>query len=262
MVVMKVSLFKKDNRMYLQLPEDFVHDGELELFALKPGFYLLSTSLGPKAVPSSDSKPPVQEDSLLPQEIALLKKLLSVRFEKRTPVHFKTSLSNEEQNHIAQLLAKKRISIFKSQKYPDGVYNIADSVYSLMQKKALDELPPRAFADPHVPSSNILDTISTKGYAVIEPKDAYAVSEQIRKNPNDKKSITGIKSFDGKFYVVNGNFFMNVSSKIISILDKPMTIDQISQLVGAEPLGVRAVLTILAERGDVMEKRKDVFSRA
>ena len=46
---MQLSLFKKDDKFYLQIPDELANSlsvsGELELFPLKDGFYLLTSGM-------------------------------------------------------------------------------------------------------------------------------------------------------------------------------------------------------------------------
>ena len=259
---MKIQLFKKDNRLYLQMPEDVQLNGDIELFELKEGYYLIAT-LPSLNEPAKPPVPQIATNELTNHEQDLLKKLLSVRFEKRTPMHFDSALGEEEKRALSGLLARKALTIFKSQKYPEGVYNINDQYYALARKNMpLEKLPHQAFVEPQSGATGItLDALNAKGYAIIlDNQQAYAVSEELRKQ-NRKSSVTGIKGFDGKFYLVSAPYFQTMSQKILDALIEPMTLEKLTTALGAELQGIKAVSSILAERGDIIEKRKDVYCR-
>lgn len=43
---MRIRVLKRQNSSYLELPKEIASEDELELFTLKPGYYLLSVPIG------------------------------------------------------------------------------------------------------------------------------------------------------------------------------------------------------------------------
>jgi len=248
-----MKIIKKDGKSYIQLPDEFSGLEDAELFRLKDGYYLLSVPLGKK------------EQFQIPTEAEkqVLKRLLSIKFQNRTPENVNKVLTVPEKNVLKELEEKKFINVFKGRKYPDGVYNINDKIYSTLYgkktvKQTVKEIakPPAAAADMAGTPAELLDK---KGYAVGTSKD---LKDIIEKNKSAIKSgkIKGLKGFDGRFYIARMDYVSKMSPFILKQLETERSIDEIAGNLKVEPDAVRAVLHLLAEAGDVIEKRKGVYA--
>ncbi len=252
-----MKIIKKDGKSYIQLPDEFSKVDDAELFRLKEGYYLLSFELGkPRA-----EKPRAREGFIVPSEAEknVLKRLLSIKFQNRTPAYVHKTLSVEEKNVLKELERKNFINVFRGKKYPDGVYNISDMVYAaLYGQKTAKEARPATPAKREV-GENPADTLEQKGYAVGSSKD---LKDIIDKNKAEIKSgkIKGLKGFDGRFYIAKMEYVSKMSPAIIKQLDSEKSIDEIAESMGVETDAIRTVLHILAEAGDVIEKRKGVYA--
>ncbi|MDE1850979.1 MAG: hypothetical protein KGH54_04280, partial [Candidatus Micrarchaeota archaeon] len=75
--------------------------------------------------------------------------------------------------------------------------------------------------------------------------------------------VLGTRSFNKKFYIILRTFFDRHGPKILKALkDGGMRVSQIASETGVDEDGIRAILYLLAESGDVSEKRKDFFTLA
>ena len=82
----RVRILRRQNSGYIELPKEMLGYEELELFQLKDGYYLLSVPLGETA--KEQKEPAVaRSGEITPAERQVLKKLLAIRFEKRTYLH-------------------------------------------------------------------------------------------------------------------------------------------------------------------------------
>ncbi len=253
-----MKIIKKDGKSYIQLPDEFPEVGNAEFFRLKDGYYLVTVPLGRMA-----EKPKTHEGFQIPTEAEkrVLKHLLSIKFQSRTPEYVNNVLSPEEKHVLEELERKKFINIFKGKKYPKGVYNINDRIYAtLYGKKTVKQTP----AVPGKPAekeakTNPADLLDQKGYTVGTSKD---LKEIIEKNRTAIKSgkIKGLKGFDGRFYIARTEYILKMSPLIIKQLDKEKSIEEIAGNLNVEPDAVRTVLHILAEAGDVIEKRQGVYA--
>jgi hypothetical protein len=243
-----MKIMKKNGNSYIQLPDEFSQWEDVELFKLKDGYYLLTVPLG---------KPKAQFKIPNEAEKKVLKRLLSIKFQNRTPAYVNNVLSPEEKDVLKQLEEKKFINVFRGRKYPQGVYNINDKIYAtLYGKKTVGGKPAQAAPQK---KENPADTLDKKGYAVGTSQDLKGI---IDKNKTAIKSgrIKGLKGFDGRFYIARMDYISKMSSPIIKQLDKEKSIDEIAENLKVEPDAVRTVLHILAEAGDVIEKRKGVYA--
>ena len=123
-------IIKSKGKAYLLLPSEFVQEEEIELFQLKEGYYLLSVPLHKKEVVKTKIE---EKKELGEEEKRVLQKMLGIRFEGRTPPSIEKQLGEAEKIVLKNLLEKNIVNIFKSKKYPDGVYNIKDSVYGKLK---------------------------------------------------------------------------------------------------------------------------------
>ena len=261
-----MKIIRKDGKAYLEMPDEFYSIESAEFFKLRDGYYLLTVPLGEQKAARVAQKE-VKASIQIPTESEkkVLKHLLSIKFQNRTPLYVEKVLSAEEKKVLKDLEKKNFINVFKGRKYPDGVYNINDKVYStLYGKKTVtgkgvkrETIPSEAVKkDEKLDPASSLDK---KGYAVGTSKD---LKDIIDKNKSAIKSgkIKGLKGFDGRFYIARMDYVFKMSPLIVAQLDKERTIEEIAGNLKIEPDAVRTVLHILAEAGDVIEKRKGVYA--
>jgi hypothetical protein len=245
----RAKVIKKQNRCFIELPESFLSSEEVELFALRDGYYLLSMPLSSvPAQPQSSAAP-------TPAEIAVLHKLQAIKFGDRTPENVSRILSDNEKETLRMLEKKGLVNLFKGNKYKDGVYNIDDNVYPIL--KNTNEQKPRetsAVADP------IHQALAKQGFIVIkDQREARELSERL-KSEMKSGSVVGTKGFDGSFYVVTRDYFSKASKLILGALEKEADVLTIAATCKLDADGVRTVLQHLAESGEIIEKRKGTFA--
>lgn len=222
----KFPIVKKDGKCYLELPKELGEYVEAELFSLKEGYFLL-----PK------------ETTIKESEIAILKKLLDIKFERRVPETIEKEFSEAEKLLLKELEKKQLVNLFKGKKYPEGVYNINADVYSLIKSKEIRG--PSEFE---------------RGYLTISDKEeAVRISKKYSSEMRNGE-IIGIKGFDGKFYVVTKAFFEKSQKLILAALIGNMSMNEIAENSNIEIDGCNAVVRIMAENGDILEKKKGVYA--
>ena len=250
---MRVRVIKRQNNSYLELPQDLSNHEEIELFPLKPGYYLLSLPLG-----QEESKP-INSDQISDAESAVLTKLLSIRFEQRVPAYVNKVLGKDEKPVLTELERKGLVNVFKSTKYKDGVYNISDRAYLLAQKGR--QAPSKPQDTPIQASPNDLShLLKTQGFIVINDKNqARMLSESL--SPEMKNgAVAGVKGFDGKFYVVTRSYLNQSQIAISKALTEDMDAASVAAATKIDPEGCMAVLRIMSEAGEILEKKKGVFA--
>jgi len=265
----RMRIIKKDGKAYLELPEEFYSINSAEFFRLRDGYYLLTVPLGVKteAVSKQEKHEAVKASIQIPTEAEkkVLKRLLSIKFQNRIPSNVDKVLTAEEKKVLKELEEKRFINLFRGRKYPEGVYNINDRIYStLYGKKTVTQKKEPAKAEPVKAAKKDAKTdpassLDKNGYAVGTSRDLRDI---IDKNKTAIKSgkIKGLKGFDGRFYIARMDYVSKMSPLIIAQLDKERSIDEVAENLKIEPDAVRTVLHILAEAGDVIEKRKGVYA--
>ena len=238
----KIRILRRNDRAYIELPGEMADYGELELFQLKEGYYLLSVPLGSRA----ESKRQINDT-----EKAVLRKLLSIRFEKRTPAYVAKVLSESERLVLKELERKGFVNVFRGKKYVHGVYNIRDSIYPLLTRKAQKKQEQRF---------DVFSLLKSQGYVIMNDRNqAYRLSQQLNREMKSG-SVVGVKGFDGKFYIVTDSYLSKAQSSIASVLKEDMDAPSIASAAKLEEEGCMAVLRLMAERGEIIEKKKGVFA--
>jgi len=235
---------------------------EIELFQLREGYYLLTVPLGQTTarspVPAAAAK--TESKILSESERALLKKLLSIKFEKRTPAYVSKALDNDEKAVLRELEQKGFVNVFKGTKYKDGVYNIRDSIYPLLSQKESETKETRGAQAPQPAVQVPFGMLHTQGFMIIADKnEARMLSERLADDMKRGNAL-GVKGFDGKFYIVTRDYFTRSQAAILAILKEDMNADAIATAAKLNPDGCRAVLRIMSENGDILEKRRGIFA--
>lgn len=250
----KVRVFRKQNRYYIELPENFNIEEEMELFELRNGYYLLTRILEKKSESidsrqQSEPKQQAMQIDITEPEKSVLKKLMSVRFQQRTPPYVQKILTPDEMAVLDELKKRKLLTVYVSKKYSDGVYNIADSVYPMLKNTGEEKKEARQDGD----------IFQGRGYLIVNDNaEAKRLSERL-KTEMKTGDVMGIKSFDGHFYVVKKEYYERTSAKILGVLTERMNSETIAKKCELEPEGCKAVLQLLSENGDVIEQKKGMY---
>ena len=258
----KVKKTRDGTELLGSLPSEIANAAALEVFPLRDGIYLLSIK---GAIGYQKTTGPLSEP-----ERALVKKLLAIKFEKRTPSDVDRTLSGQEKATLASLIGKKVVNIFRSGKYENGVYNVSDTVFG----QARDALPAHitgAEAGAAIPSAvkgapavaqHAHDPLS-RGWLVLDNEgDARqlsgAVAERIKAG-----EVAGLRSFDRKYYFIRKDFAVAHQPKIMPALEKgDKTAEELARVLGLPPEACLAILLHMAEEGELLEKNKGKFALA
>jgi len=252
----RIRILRKQDKAYIELPPDLAGGDEVELFALRDGYCLLSTPLGQTERRSG---------AIDERQRMVLKKLLSIRFENRTPAYVSKALSEGEMAVLGELEKRGMVNVFKGDKYKDGVYNINDNIYPVLAQKGGEapkaEAQGRVVPADHQPTpADSIVALRSRGYVVIaDRREALMLSEQLGA---DMKSgaVVGVKGFDGKFYIVSRNYFNSAQASIGAALKEDMDAPSVASATKLDPEGCLAVLRLMAENGEIIEKKRGVFA--
>ncbi len=254
---MKVRTIRKESGTYLRLPDDLREAEEVELFPLRDGYYILLKGLGAgkeetrKAEgrkPGAESRKQETAGGLTQFEAKVLAKLASIRFEKRMPSEVKGGLGRHEKEALASLERKGAITLIQSKKYPKGVYNIQKEFYPSSKKEravpaqGATELERQLFRDGHL--------------VVSDQNSAQRLSDVLQRQKN---AVAGVKSFDGKYYVVTRAFLEKVRRILAKWKGEFVDPKAVGAKFGMHPDGVKSVLKLLAENGEFIEKGEVFF---
>lgn len=191
------------------------------------------------------------------EEIRLLQKLLSFKFEQRIPQVVNKSLNRQEQKTLTDLLGRGAVFIYKGGKYQEkGVYNITERSYSALLEAVRKEKEEKAAEE-----ANPLLKLDKRGFVIIDSEmQARELSETLGPRIK-KKELIGARGFDKKYYIVYRGFLTKYEGAVREVLKGgSKSIDQISTAIGLDQGACMAVLMVLNEQGDIIEKRKGLFA--
>jgi len=264
MVEIKASKTKEGLLLSGSLPADLPASPTLELFALKDGIYLLAVkgAIDKAGKPSQiQSSPAVATGALLSEkEKEVVRKLLSVRFDRRMPAEIAKLLSKEEKETLEGLMKRKLVHIFHGGKYEkEGVYNVSDSAFNSVRE------PPAPLQ--HAPQQqlpiNSAEHLEKNGWMVLENETdaknfASAYPEKVKSG-----DVKGIRAFDRKYYFVKRGYYEAWEKEAqLSLAKSEKTAEEIAAELGMAPEGARCLLLHMCETGDILERHKGKFARA
>lgn len=226
--------------------------------------------------------------TLTADDIETLKKLLQFKFEERVPERIEKSLSAADKKRVADLVKKGIVNIYYGGKYTtSGVYNVPTLVYRqyLQQTAQADAKPTAPASIPHVEYKSpvsakpVAAAVLSKSQAPVKltpiqmlEKNGFLVmqSEMDAKEFSDayssrirKKEIFGVRGFDKKYYIVKSSFVTKNESKVRAFLKGgAKSADKVAEALGVESQGAIALLTIMNEEGELIEKRRGTFALA
>lgn len=262
MFVVEVKVSKTKNGIELSgaLPSELAGSDSLEVFALRDGIYLLSIR-GRIDAAASRQRQDAQPE-LSGKEKEVVRKLLSIRFEKRTPAEVAKLLSKDEKELLDLLAKKKLVHVFHGGKYEkDGVYNVSDFAFNAVREPPANggAAAPAPIAMP----ASSPEHLEKHGWMVLESDmEARGFGNAF---PEKVKSgeVRGMRAFDRKYYFIKKSFAEEWERKVQLALGKgEKTAEELSSELGMAPEGCRALLFHLCESGEAMEKRRGKFSRA
>ncbi len=275
--IMKV--FKQNNKFTVYLSTEAVQelgireDDEVDFFRYSEKAFLfmkkadvanmlMGSSVAPKPVIQNGS------DYIGNDEIAVLKKLDTVRYPQRTAEKVAEMLGQSEKAILQQLIKKGAVSVFR--KNNTEIYSISKSIYDrfLMRKKQEAEVrqrPVRVQLSGHIegPYSQFIKSLEENGFLVVQTEaEAGGVSLALEQSIRQGK-VLGTRSFNKKFYIVTRQFFDEHNPAVVKAMRSGTSkVGEIAAEAGMSEDAARSVLYLLAEYGDVRERRKDSFALA
>lgn len=274
---MKAYLKKEGNNIFLQLPQNaasLYNDAQgAEIFYLKDGLYLLAISGLPSGALVQERANAAQNakqsaaSQFEPDEQALMLKLSRIRFDERTPDLVKGKINPSEAAILSRLISNKAISVFKSGKYPKGVYNIPKGFFY----PTLAASKPAAPQKKYLPAAkggkllaiNTFEHLQALGYMVLSNEgEARMQMEKIKSEIKDD-DVKGVRGFDKQYYVLKKSFLREFENPVLALLGEGIhTSAGMSQKIGITSEAITVILMVMADEGMVIERRKGIWEKA
>ncbi|MDE1825813.1 MAG: hypothetical protein KGH61_04690 [Candidatus Micrarchaeota archaeon] len=245
------------------------------LFAKKSDITELIVGKAPKETKAETMVQPREAGGLESEEISVLKKLDTLKYKDRTREKVEQMLNGSEKVLLQGMLKKKAVTLFAKEKGSEPLYGISKNVYDqfLMRKRQgaqVQQPQAQAVATQSMPrfkpaalENESVKELEQKGFVVLQSEAeasslSLALEDSIRHG-----QVLGTRAFNKKFYIILRSYFNRNGAKIIKELkggDKKVW--DIASNIDVEEDGVRGILYLLSESGEVSERRRDVFTLA
>ena len=264
----------------------FKFSGKSFLFAKKNDIVELLKNLesqqskpAPPTYQAAEREKPEIDD----KELALLKKLDTLRYPDRTKEKVGAILNPEEKQILQKLLKNKFVVLFKKPNEQNLKYSIAKNIYDKFLFVKRDKKPETktnpiktepVIKEPIIvkkkeweqkldTGNNYVQMLESRGYLVLMNEAEAANASAALEESIRQGLILGTRAFNKKFYIaLRGYINKNAPKLLKTIEEKSMNVSDIAKETGVEEEGVRAVLYILSDSGDVTEIKRDVFKAA
>ncbi len=261
---------------------DFIKKDNYFLFAKKS--YIADVLAG-RAAPGSTAKPvyvgrqqAAQGRAPDENELKVLKKLDTIRYNNRTGQKVGSMLNADEKKTLQDLIKKKFVMLYKKDGEQDYKYTIPKYIYdNFLFGKRNAVVPSPQMAEAAAPeaqqqkkweqkldeSGDYIKMLDARGYLVMATETEAAAASSSLEESIRRGLVVGTRAFNKKFYIVTKGFIAKSLPKINKVIgQKGVNVATISKETGIDEDGIRAVLYVMAENGDVTEVRKDVFKTA
>jgi hypothetical protein len=254
-------------------------DEELDFFKFGEKSFIIAKKEDVAAMLSRGiSKNYEANKGLSQDEINVLKKLDTLRYNERSREKVERMLNDAEKKILYNLIKKKVVTPF-SKDNNEELYSISKNVYDkfLLRKKRQTEeknvkeaiKEAEAGVERKIGSgleerygieNEYVKRLEEKGYIVLQT-EAEAASLSIALEESIKQGIVlGTRAFNKKFYILLRQFFEKYAPQIVKGLSGGgMKVEDIARRIGIDEDAARGILYLLAESGDVSEKKKDLF---
>lgn len=284
-----VKLYKgKNDKLILYVPFDVIEglnlkaDDEVDFirYSNKAFFFTKKSDLaellsGKSREATSQIATPSRQAAapdLSPEEVAVLKKLDSLRYNTRTKENVVKMLNSNEKTLLKGMMKKKAVTLFAKEKGKEPLFGISKPVYDrfIMRKTqatTIKSSQPITIGTPKarqpIGENENVKLLESQGFIVLQSEaEASSLSLSLEESVR-RGMVLGTRAFNRKFYIVLRTYFDQHGSKIMKILKNGvMKADEVAVEAGIDEDGARAILYLLAESGDVTEKRRDSFALA
>ncbi len=217
------------------------------------------------------------------EELGLLKKLDEFKYTDRTKDKVNAKLNDDERQVLQKLIKKKLVVPYRKPGEQDYHYSIPNDIYKKFlfrmrgitpakelemlkwqkpapQPEPVKEKEPKTWEKRFASNDSNISLLETNGFIVL-PTEAEASNLSIALEDSIRHGLViGTRAFNKKFYVALKGFIEKNTVKIIKTLGhKSMNVSEISKITGIPEDGIRSILYILLESGDITELKKDVF---
>jgi hypothetical protein len=281
-----VKIYKsKNGKLVLYLPNEVINgmrlkeDDEVDFFGTSDKTFVFAkkSDIGNMLMGAPKADEPIRLRNEAPrgyapsaEELSVLKKIDTLRYENRTQENTYRILNESERRVLQSLIAHGAVSQFKGKAGKD-LYSIPKGIYDnfLMRKKPAARAEPYNNVTPQVSSKDPRDEnvveLEKNGFLVLQTEAEASKVSLLLEQSIRHGQVLGTRSFskNREFYIMLRSYFDRYAQSLLKKLrEKSSRVQDLAKELNINEDGARAILYILAENGDVMEKKKETFTIA
>ena len=290
------TILKKGEKLLVYIPIDvaeamLIDEGDEVSFVKDNDGTFKISKVGMEGVHKSKEFDNARNITLNTDELAVLKRLDTIRYSNRTKDTIKQIFDLEEQKILQVMLKRGIITLFKKSPEDEQHYSISKDVYDKFLygkreykfkrpdpidasavKPPVKKMVSESIQEPKVEKAwelklkeqnKYAEILESKGYIVLNNDVEASSLSTLMEESIRRGLVLGTRAFNKKFYVGLRSYIAKNSAKIMKVLETGSApISKISKESGIEEEGARTILYLMAESGDIAEVRKDVFSIA
>ncbi|MDD5148497.1 MAG: hypothetical protein PHH08_03460 [Candidatus ainarchaeum sp.] len=225
-------------------------ESDFEIIKIRGGVFALAEK---EPLPEKEKKIEAKKpgNDALGMESKILAMLGEKRLSDRVEGRFEKLLSQKEADYFKEMLKEGKVFAFKlSDKYKKPVYKIAalkkkDSETTALQNKPISEY-----------------CLEKDGLLVCtDRKKAEILSYELKDAIKDGR-ISGIKSFDGNYYIIETELLMKYRPVFLGIINanKTISFEELAEKAAVNTVLARIVCEFLKEDGEIIEKKKGQYT--
>ncbi len=286
---MIAKLYKVKDKLVLYLPSDVIgrlglkEGDDLDFFPYSERAFILAKKSDIAGMLAGMGQQPAGAQARGPargvaaptdEELAVLKKLNTVMFKDRTKDRLQQMLNKSEKRIVQDLIKKNIMFAFKKEGEKHFRYGISRETYetflrgkgTVMQRPQLQaakneaESPQKRWEKQLGGGDAYMDLLESNGFLVLaNQSEASALSAALEESIR-RGIVIGTRAFNKKYYIVLKAFVNKNSQRIVKAMgQKGATVEEMAKETGVGEDGIRAVLYMMAESGDVTEVKRDFF---
>jgi len=219
------------------------------------------------------------------EQIKVIDKIIGIRFEERTKNNISTSLSEEENAILEDLINNNTIKLYNQGKYSETpVYSVTPDLFKYV-KSSLNSNVNTTTAKKNSENVKPIQNKNTSSYSPpvqIKSEDFTALLNKFNKdgfviaqNDNEAKllsenlapkiksgQVIGIKGFDTRYYIFNTSLMNSGTTKICDCFSNSggkCSLKEISEKTKLDENVCKGILMFLLEKGDIIEKSNSTY---
>lgn len=218
-----------------------------------------------------DSSPVKKEDIVSRDEESVLNKILSHKFEDRTPSNILGQLTDSEKNILKSLVNKGILSVYKKGRYKGkGVYVISKEVYNILNplkprqdnvSRSVDERANASRRGHENKPEGLVKRLESDGFIIIKSDDTARQVSQMLHDKVKKGFIIGARGFDSNYYIFTKQYYDKLYALISDYFDnnKRAKLPELANSIGVDESACKGILAILLGKGDIIEKTRNTY---